>query len=287
MNDTPLRIALQKSGRLSEKSHELLRECGIKYSVSKRTLMASSSTFPLEILLLRDDDIPQYVEDGTAHLGILGENVVMEKEREVDIAKRLGFAKCRLSIAIPKSEDYEDVSYFEGKTIATSYRPILERFLEGQVNTVSIKDISGSVEIAPSIGLADGIFDIVSTGGTLRSNGLKEVEVVMKSEAVIIANRNLSEAHTALLEELIFRIDTVFNGHKKTYVMLNTPSNLKEKIIDMLPGVTAPTVMPLNKEGWLAIHAVMDEDAFWSVVSDLKRVGAEGILAMPIDKMVI
>ena len=287
MTNAPLRIALQKSGRLSEQSHELLQECGIKYRVGKRTLMAKSSTFPLEILLLRDDDIPQYVEDGTAHIGILGENVVVEKAREVDIAKRLGFAKCRLSIAIPKNEVYEGVGYFEGKTIATSYRPILERFLEDQVNTVSIKDISGSVEIAPSIGLADGIFDIVSTGGTLSSNGLKEVEVVMQSEAVIITNQNLAEEQQALLEELMFRIDTVFNGRKKTYVMLNAHKNLKEKIINMLPGVTAPTVMHINKEDWLAIHAVMNEDDFWNVVSDLKRVGAEGILAMPIDKMVV
>ncbi|MEM9990636.1 MAG: ATP phosphoribosyltransferase, partial [Bacteroidota bacterium] len=246
MTNAPLRIALQKSGRLSEQSHELLRECGIKYHVGKRTLIAKSTTFPLEILLLRDDDIPQYVEDGTAHLGILGENVVVEKVRQIEMVKRLGFAKCRLSIAIPKNEVYLDVSYFEGKTIATSYRPILERFLEGKVKEVTIKDIGGSVEIAPNIGLADGIFDIVSTGGTLRSNGLKEVEKVMGSEAVIIANKHLNEAQQELVDELLFRIDTVFNGRKKIYVMLNAQETTKEKIIDLLPGVTAPTIMPLN-----------------------------------------
>ncbi len=285
--DTQLRIALQKSGRLSEQSHELLQECGIKYRIGKRTLMTKATNFPLEILLLRSADIPQYVEDGTVDIGILGENVVIGKACDADIVKRLGFGKCRLSIAIPKNEDYQDVSYFEGKTIATSYRSILERFLENKVNSVDIKDISGSVEIAPGIGLADGIFDIVSTGGTLRSNGLKEVEVVMQSEAVMIANKQLDEQQQSLLEELLFRIDTVFNGRKKTYVMLNAHKNLKEKIINMLPGVTAPTVMHLNKEDWLAIHAVMNEDDFWNVVSDLRRVGAEGILAMPIDRMVV
>lgn len=284
---TQLRIALQKSGRLSEQSHELLRECGIKYRIGKRTLMTKATNFSLEILLLRSADIPQYVEDGTVDIGILGENVAIGKECDTDIVKRLGYGKCRLSIAIPKNDDYQDVSYFEGKTIATSYRPILERFLKNKVNAVKIKDISGSVEIAPGIGLADGIFDIVSTGGTLRSNGLKEVEVVMQSEAVMIANKNLSEEQSRLLEELLFRIDTVFNGRKKTYVMLNVHKNLKEKVINMLPGVTAPTVMNLDKEDWRAIHAVMNEDDFWNIVSDLKRVGAEGILAMPIDKMVV
>ncbi|MEM6700386.1 MAG: ATP phosphoribosyltransferase [Bacteroidota bacterium] len=286
MDNNRLRIAIQKLGRLSEKSNDLLQECGIKYSTNKRTLMASASTFPLDLLLLRDDDIPQYVEDGIAHIGILGENVVAEKEKEVEIIKRLGFSRCRMSLAIPKNIDYQGIQYFEGKEIATSYPVILQRYLDEAKVKASIHEISGSVEIAPNIGLADGIFDIVSTGGTLRSNGLKEVEILMQSEAVLVAHKNLGAKQKELLEELIFRMDAVMNAKNKKYILLNAPYAKVDEIIALLPGVKSPTVMQLAAEGWVAIHAVLTEMDFWNIVRPLKALGAEDILVMPIERII-
>jgi ATP phosphoribosyltransferase len=287
MNENRLRIAIQKSGRLSEQTNNLLQECGIKYSIGKRSLMSSSHTFPLDLLLLRDDDIPQYVEDGIADIGILGENVVEEKADNVQTIKRLGFSKCRLSLAIPKSIDYPGIQFFQGKEIATSYPVILQKYLDEAGVQVAVHEISGSVEIAPNIGLADGIFDIVSTGGTLRSNGLKEVETLMKSEAVLIATEKLAAPQQQLLNELLFRIDTVMNAKDKKYVMLNAPTTKLEAVIDLLPGVKSPTVMPLADEKWVAIHAVLSEADFWKAVQPLNELGATDILVTNIERMVV
>ncbi|MEM9887516.1 MAG: ATP phosphoribosyltransferase [Bacteroidota bacterium] len=286
MNNNRLRIAIQKSGRLSEKTNSLLQECGIKYSTSKRTLMTSASTFPLDLLLLRDDDIPQYVEDGVAHIGILGENVVEESNKKVEIIKRLGFSRCRMSLAIPKNVEYNNIAFFEGKEIATSYPVILQKYLDKAKVQADIHEISGSVEIAPNIGLADGIFDIVSTGGTLRSNGLKEVEILMQSEAVLIGHTHLDAVHQAVLEDLLFRLDAVMNAKNKKYVMLNAPQAKVGEIIDLLPGVKSPTIMQLASDGWVAIHAVLKEEDYWKVVRPLKSLGAEDILVMPIERIV-
>lgn len=284
--ETRLKIAVQKSGRLSEKSTQLLADCGIRFSVNKRTLIASAKAFPLDILLLRDDDIPQYVEDGVAHIGIVGENVMAETNKKVGIAKRLGFSKCRMSLAIPKELDYKNISFFEGKNIATSYPHILQQHLDAKSISADIHKISGSVEIAPNIGLAEGIFDIVSTGGTLRSNGLKEVEVVMQSEAVLIANNALSKEEQEILDDLLFRINAVQGSKGKKYVLLNAPSNQLEAIKNLLPGVKSPTVMQLAEEGWVAVHAVMNEEEFWNIIQPLKTLGAEDILVMPIEKLI-
>lgn len=283
---TRLKIAIQKSGRLSEKSNDLLAECGIRYSPSKRSLVAKASGFPMDVFLLRDDDIPQYVADGVADLGILGENVVAEVGKPVSIAKRLGFAKCRMSLAIPKEMEYSGLQFFEGKNIATSYPYILQQHLDKNGVNASLHEISGSVEIAPSIGLAEGIFDIVSTGGTLRSNGLKEVAVVMQSEAVLIAHPNLGAAQKELLDELVFRMEAVMNAKNKKYVLLNAPVEKVDAIIELLPGVKSPTITKLAVEGWVAMHAVMNEAEFWSIIRDLKSLGATDILVSPIDKIV-
>ncbi|MEM1327145.1 MAG: ATP phosphoribosyltransferase [Bacteroidota bacterium] len=287
MNENRLRIAIQKSGRLSEQTNHLLQECGIKYSIGKRSLMSSSRTFPLDLLLLRDDDIPQYVEDGIAHIGILGENVVEEKADNVQIIKRLGFSKCRLSLAIPKRIDYPGIQYFDGKEIATSYPVILQKYLDKAGVKVDVHEISGSVEIAPNIGLADGIFDIVSTGGTLRSNGLKEVEVLMESEAVLIATNDLATPQQQLLDELLFRMDTVMHAKDKKYVMLNAPKAKLDQVIDLLPGVKSPTVMNLADDNWVAIHAVLSEADFWKAVQPLNELGATDILVSNIERMVV
>ncbi|MEM0992380.1 MAG: ATP phosphoribosyltransferase [Bacteroidota bacterium] len=286
MDNNRLRIAIQKSGRLSEKTNALLNECGIKYSTNKRTLMASASTFPLDLLLLRDDDIPQYVEDGVAHIGILGENVVAETNKSVAIIKRLGFSRCRMSLAIPKDTDYTDLTFFEGKEIATSYPVVLQKYLDEAGVKAAIHEISGSVEIAPNIGLADGIFDIVSTGGTLRSNGLREVEILMQSEAVLIGNNHLNDTQQAILDDLLFRMDAVMNAKNKKYVLLNAPYAKVDEIIALLPGVKSPTVMQLAAEGWVAIHAVLKEEDYWQVVRPLKELGAEDILVMPIERII-
>jgi ATP phosphoribosyltransferase len=281
-----LKIALQKSGRLSDASKELLKECGIKVNNGKNQLMAPSHNFPIDFLFLRDDDIPQYVEDGVSDLGIVGENIFLETAKKVKIVKRLGFSKCRLSLAVPKGTNYENLAFFEGKKIATSYPTILQNFLtENQINA-EIHEISGSVEIAPTIGLADGICDIVSTGSTLLSNGLKEVGVVMQSEAVLIANEAMPSEKQTLLDELLFRIKSVQQAKNNKYVVLNVPNEQIETITQILPGMKSPTVVPLQQEGWSALHSVISEDKFWEIIGKLKNAGAEGILVMPIEKMV-
>ncbi|PJE41389.1 MAG: ATP phosphoribosyltransferase [Flavobacterium sp.] len=281
-----LKIAIQKSGRLSEKSLQLLEECGIKISNGERKLKAVAQNFPVEILFLRDDDIPQYVEQGVADIGILGENEVWEKGKAVTVIQPLGFAGCRMSLAIPKDESYTDLTYFEGKRIATSYPKILVDFFNRNNIQVFIEEISGSVEIATSIGLADAVFDIVSTGSTLLMNGLKEVETVVKSEAVLIANPNLTEATQAILNKLLFRIQSVRDGKQNKYILLNAPNSAIESICAVLPGMKSPTVLPLVNEGWSSLHSVIQEDDYWNRIEQLKNLGAEGILIIPIEKMI-
>ena len=282
-----LKIAIQKSGRLSEKSLELLKECGIKVSNGDRTLKTSAKNFPMEILFLRDDDIPQYVEQGVADIGILGENEVLEKDKNVSTVERLGFGNCRLSLAIPKDDVYKDVSYFQGKKVATSYPKILRKFFLEKNIDAGIEEIGGSVEIATSIGLANGIFDIVSTGSTLLMNGLKEIETVMKSEAVLISNKNLSQNKSEILDKLLFRIKAHKDGTSNKYIVLNAPNESLEKICTLLPGMKTPTILPLADTGWSSLHSVIEEDDFWNVIDTLKSYGAEGILVMPIEKMII
>jgi len=282
-----LRIAIQKSGRLSEKSLELLGEAGLSLSNGERRLISMSSNFPVEILYLRDDDIPGYVSDKVADIGIVGENVVYEKRCEVKLVLKLGFAKCRLSLAIPKNENYDSLAWFNGKKIATSYPIILGEFLKKKNITAGIHEISGSVEIAPGIGLADAIFDIVSSGSTLISNGLKEVETIMNSEAVIIAHNSLSNEQTLILENLIFRIKAVQKAKTNKYILLNAPNGNLEKIIKIIPGMKSPTVMPLAAEGWSSVHSVLSEEQFWDIIDQLKDLGAQGILVIPIEKMII
>lgn len=282
-----LKIAIQKSGRLSEKSLELISEAGISLTNGDRKLISKASNFPVEILFLRDDDIPQYVADGVADLGIVGENVICEKNSPVEVVERLGFAKCRLSLAIPKSVDYKGVTYFNGKKIATSYPQILQKFLKDNNIEAEIHEISGSVEIAPGIGLADSIFDIVSSGSTLISNGLQEVEVVMKSEAVIIGHPGLSEEKRKILEKLLFRTRSVQKARCNKYIVLNAPASSVEKITQIIPGMKSPTIVPLAKEGWVSVHSVLEESKFWEVIDKLQECGAEGILVIPIEKMIL
>jgi ATP phosphoribosyltransferase len=282
-----LKIAVQKSGRLSEKSLELISEAGIKLDNGDRKLISKSSNFPIEILFLRDDDIPQYVADGVADIGIVGENVIEEKKFNIPVVEKLGFAKCRLSLAIPKSIDYIGVSYFNGKKIATSYPNILKKFLNENHIQAEIHEISGSVEIAPGIGLADSIFDIVSSGSTLISNGLQEVEVVMKSEAVIAATKTLSASKQRILDKLIFRLHAVQKAEKNKYVVLNAPYDKIEQIKGIIPGMKSPTVVPLVKEGWCSVHSVIQENDFWEVIDKLQECGAQGILVIPIEKMIV
>ena len=282
-----LKIAVQKNGRLSEKSLELLKNCGIKLPNGGRVLKASASNFPIEVLFLRDDDIPQYVEQGIADLGILGQNEVWEKQKDVTELKTLGFAACRLSLAIPKEETYEGIKSFGAKRIATSYPNILANYFEEQKVNVIIEEIGGSVEIAPGIGLADGIMDIVSTGSTLVMNGLKEVETVAKSEAVLISNTRLSAEKKGILDQLLFRINAVQQSRENKYILLNAPNTQLEKITQILPGMKSPTVLPLAKEGWSSLHSVIQEDDFWNVIDQLKSAGAEGILVVPIEKMIL
>lgn len=282
-----LKLAIQKSGRLSEKSLELIKEAGISLTYGQRKLVSHASDFPLEVLYLRDDDIPQYVTDNVADIGIVGENVVLEKGHDVDIVQKLGFSRCRLSLAIPKSEDYQGVKFFEGKKIATSYPKILSKYLKENKVTAEIHEISGSVEIAPGIGLADGIFDIVSSGSTLISNGLAEVEVAVKSEAVLIANPAISSSKKAILEKLLFRINSVRAAGKNKYILLNAPNNKLDQIIEAIPGMKSPTVMPLAEEGWSSVHSVLSENQFWEVIDKLKEFGAQGILVIPIEKMIV
>ncbi len=281
-----LKIAIQTKGRLNEDSMNLINEAGIGLSVGKRKLVAEAKNFPMEALFLRDDDIPQTVADNVADIGIVGENEMAEKDENVVIAKRLGFSKCRLSLAIPKTVDYPGIQYFNGKKIATSYPVILKKYLDKNNITAEIHVITGSVEIAPGIGLADAIFDIVSSGSTLVSNRLKEVAVVMKSEAVLVANPDLSAEKKEILDELIFRIESVQRAEGKKYILLNVPDEKIDKIIELLPGMKAPTLVPLAKEGWSSMHSVIEEDTFWEVIGKLKKAGAEGILVVPIEKMI-
>ena len=282
-----LTLAIQKSGRLSEGTIELLKLCGIKVSNGNNHLKALAEGFPLEILLLRDDDIPQYVADGVADIGILGLNEVLEKKQPVEVVKKLGFSKCKLSIAISRTEEYSGKDYLQGKRIATSYPTILADFLKSNSINAEIHTISGSVEITPGIGMADAIFEIVSSGGTLLSNNLKEVDVIMQSEAVLIANNSLNEAKRELINKLVFRIESVNKARRNKYILLNAPKNKLDEIISLIPGMKSPTILPLAMDGWCSLHSVVNEDDFWEVIGKLKQAGAEGILVIPIEKMVV
>lgn len=282
-----IRIAVQAKGRLFEETMALLQETGIKLESGKRLLLVPSRNFPLEVLFLRDDDIPQSVADGVADVGIVGENEYAEKKKNVVISKRLGFSKCRLSLAVPKETDYQGVEWFNGKVIATSYPEILSDFLNKHNVKSDIHVITGSVEIAPGIGLSDAIFDIVSSGSTLITNHLREVEVVMKSEAVFIEHPGLSEEKRILLNELLFRIEAVQMAEDKKYVLMNVPTAHIPCIIEVLPGIKSPTILPLAKEGWSSLHAVIREKEFWDIIGKLRTLGAEGILVVPIEKMIL
>ncbi|WP_167608886.1 ATP phosphoribosyltransferase [Maribellus sediminis] len=284
--ENKIKIAIQTKGRLNEDSMNLINEAGIGLSLGKRTLVSEAKNFPMDALFLRDDDIPQTVADGVADIGVVGENEMLEKDENVVVVKRLGFSKCRLSLAIPKSIDYPGLEFFNGKKIATSYPVILKKFLKENNINAEIHVITGSVEIAPGIGLADAIFDIVSSGSTLVSNRLKEVEVVMKSEAVLISNPKLSPEKKEILDELIFRIESVQRAEGKKYILLNVPNEKIDEITALLPGMKAPTLVPLAKEGWSSMHSVISEDDFWEVIGRLKKAGAEGILVVPIEKMI-
>lgn len=282
-----IRIAVQKSGRLSEDSLSLIKECGIKFYNGTGKLKSTSTNFPIEFLFLRDDDIPGYVADGVADLGIVGENELVEKNKEVLVLKKLGFSKCRLSLAIPKGEEYTGLSYFQGKNIATSYPKILGDYLKENQIDAAIHEISGSVEIAPSIGLAEGICDIVSSGSTLMMNGLKEVEEIFRSEAVLISHIAMSAEKKAVVEKLLFRMNAVQKGKSNKYVLLNSPNASLEKIISLIPGMRSPTILPLAQEGWSSVHSVLSEDQFWENIEELRAAGAEGILVVPIEKMIL
>lgn len=282
-----LRIAVQSKGRLFEDTMALFAEADIKLSTSKRTLLTQSSNFPIEVLFLRDDDIPQNVASGVADLGIVGENEFVERKEKADIIYRLGFSKCRLSLAVHKEEEYNGPSWFNGKKIATSYPGILQTYLDKQGINADIHVITGSVEIAPGIGLSDAIFDIVSSGSTLISNNLKEVEIVMKSEALLIGNPNLTPEKKEILEELLFRIEAVKAAEDKKYVLMNAPTDKVKDIIEVLPGVKSPTIMPLATEGWSSVHTVIDQKCFWEIIGKLKALGAQGILVLPIEKMIL
>ncbi len=282
-----LRIAVQSKGRLFDDTMALLSEADIKISTSKRTLLTQAGNFPVEILFLRDDDIPQTIASGVADVGIVGENEFVEKKEKADIIYRLGFSRCRLSLAIHREEPYEDVSWFNGKKIATSYPGILRDYLNQNGIRADIHVITGSVEIAPGIGLADAIFDIVSSGSTLTSNNLKEVEVVMESEALLIGNPDLSPEKKEILRELLFRINSVKAAEDKKYVLMNAPTEKVQDIIKVLPGIKSPTVMPLATEGWSSVHTVLDQECFWEIIGKLKAMGAQGILVLPIEKMIV
>ncbi|MBQ8530924.1 MAG: ATP phosphoribosyltransferase [Parabacteroides sp.] len=282
-----LRIAVQSKGRLYDETMLLLEEAGIKLNRGKRILLLSAKGFPVEVLFLRDDDIPQSVANGVADVGIVGENEYVEKGQEAKLVKRLGFSKCRLSLAIPKDEEYQGTEWFEGKTIATSYPEILKNYLTEKGVKANLHVISGSVEIAPGIGLADAIFDIVSSGSTLVSNQLKEVEVVMNCEALLIANNSLSEEKQAILDELLFRFEAIQEAEGKKYVLLNAPKENLQSIVELLPGMKSPTVTPLADENWVSVQSVIAEKHFWEIIGKLKALGAEGILVIPIEKMIL
>jgi ATP phosphoribosyltransferase len=282
-----LKIAIQKSGRLYDDSIRLLKECGIDISNGLNQLKTEAQNFPLEIFFLRDDDIPQYVEDGVADIGIVGENVLLEKDRDVQLITRLGFGKCRLSIAVPKAAPYRGLRDLQNKRIATSYSRILARFLKKEKINAEIHAISGSVEIAPGIGLADAICDLVSSGSTLFSNGLKEVETILASEAVLISNKKISAQKKKTLDRLLFRIDAVRKAKKNKYILLNAPNKKLDRIVRLIPGMKSPTILPLAEPGWSSVHSVLNEDEFWDIIENLKAEGAQGILVVPIEKMVL
>ena len=282
-----LRIAVQSKGRLYEDTMNLLAEADIKVSSGRRTLLVQSGNFPLEVLYLRDDDIPQSVASGVADIGVVGENEFVERGEDADILSRLGFSKCRLSLAIPKEIDYTGVQWFNGKKLATSYPNILRRYMQEQHIDCEIHVITGSVEISPGIGLADGIFDIVSSGSTLVSNNLREVEVVMQSEALLIGNKNMSKEKRDVLEQMLFRFKAVKDAEDKKYVRMNAPKAHLQEIISVLPGLKSPTVIPLADEDWCSVHTVLDQKRFWEIIGKLKELGAQGILVTPIEKMII
>ncbi len=282
-----LKLAIQKSGRLHEDSMRLLKECGIDIGAGVNKLKAEATNFPIELFFLRDDDIPQYVEDGVADIGFVGENVVFEKNKKVDIAYALGFGKCRLSFAVRKDEQYTGPKFLEGKKIATSYPVIVQEFLNKNQVKAEIHEISGSVEIAPGIGLADVVCDLVSSGSTLFMNGLKETETILQSQAVLIKRKDLSADANLLLESLLFRIESVKKAKKNKYVLLNAPNDQLPKIISLLPGMKSPTVLPLASPGWSSVHSVIAESDFWEIIEQLKAAGAEGILVIPIEKMIL
>ena len=284
--NTLLRIAIQKSGRLQEGSLQLLKESGLSISNGRDQLKTQARNFPVEVLFLRDDDIPQYVEDNVADIGIVGENVFVEKQKENTLVKRLDFAKCRLCMAVPRSDTYTGLSWLQGKNIATSYPNIVQQFLDKNNIKAGIHEISGSVEIAPGIGLAEAICDIVSTGSTLLSNGLKEVETVLQSEAIMIASPQLSPQKKNILDQLLFRIESVQKAKSNKYILLNCPNEAIEKITSVIPGMNSPTILPLQREGWSSLHSVVDENDFWSKIDQLKSFGAQGILVIPIEKMI-
>lgn len=282
-----LRIAVQKSGRLNENSIKILKEAGIEFDNGLNKLKAEAFNFPLEVFFLRDDDIPQYVEDGVADIGIVGENVVLEKNKELKVIDKLGFGKCRLSIAIPKEQKYKSIEDLNGKRIATSYSTILSKYLKKNKITAEIHEISGSVEIAPGIGLADAICDLVSSGSTLFTNGLKEVEVILKSEAVLVANKKLDQGRQDILDRLLFRINAVRKAKYNKYILMNAPNNKLDAICKVLPGMKSPTILPLAETGWSSVHSVVQEDQFWDIIEKLKSNGAQGILVVPIEKMIL
>lgn len=282
-----LRIAVQSKGRLYDDTMNLLAEADIKVSASKRTLLVQSSNFPLEVLYLRDDDIPQSVASGVADIGVVGENEFIEKGEEAEIISRLGFSKCRLSLAIPKEEDYPGVEWFDGKKIATSYPNILRNFMEDKGIKADIHVIMGSVEISPGIGLADGIFDIVSSGSTLVTNNLKEVEIVMRSEALLIGNKNMNAEKLSIVKEMLFRFEAVKSAEDKKYVRMNVPKARLQDIISVLPGLKSPTIIPLADDDWCSVHTVLDQQRFWEIIGKLKEMGAQGILVTPIEKMIL
>ena len=282
-----LKIALQKSGRLYEDSISILKECGIEFQNGMNKLLNEAINFPLQVLFLRDDDIPQYVQDAVADIGIVGENIIFESNKNVEIIDKLGFGKCRLSIAVPRNENYTDVSFLQDKKIATSYPFLLQKFLDENNITAEIHEISGSVEITTGVGLADAICDLVSSGSTLFSNGLKEAEVILNSEAALIENKNISEEKRAILEKLLFRIEAVKKSKKYKYILLNVPNKNLETVCKIIPGMKSPTILPLGIEGWSSLHSVVQEDDFWNVIESLKEHGAEGILIAPIEKLIL
>ena len=282
-----LKIAIQKSGRLHEESVRLLNDCGIGVKNGNSQLKSVADNFPLEAYFLRDDDIPQYVEDGVAHVGIVGENVVQEKNKSVEVVELLGFSKCRLSIAVKKTDTYSDVKFLEGKKIATSYPFLTQKFLDKNKISAEIHEISGSVELAPGIGLADAVCDLVSSGSTLFMNGLQEVQTILQSQAVLIKSKQLDSSQQKILDQLVFRIRAVRKAKRNKYVLLNAPNDSLDKIIKLLPGMRSPTVLPLAESSWSSVHSVLNEDEFWEKIEQLKAAGAEGILVIPIEKMIV